>query len=229
MSKQIISEVYQPPIESLLERLKEMTEEREPVLYADKERYSGSRLYSLLVLNRSGGNKGVTRNERRRMESLRGQVVGERRKDNEECERCIKGAGKFVSCVVMPGRRSCANCHWNSEGCRCIFPGTGTPTSPAPHILWARTRECLSSLVEGNRRRITASRDRKKKHEFAKRKFEERNKEISENERALASEKINNSKRIREADEIIRKESEDILMDVEETKSLERVMERHGI
>ncbi|KAL3595960.1 hypothetical protein FPOAC2_07352 [Fusarium poae] len=40
------------------------------------------------------------------------------------CEKCLKGNGALIGCIVGNGASSCANCDWNRSGAACSFTST---------------------------------------------------------------------------------------------------------
>lgn len=55
------------------------------------------------------------------IEALFAHVVGEKFDDDLAYRSCQLRDGKFVSCVLIPGRDHCTNCHWGGQSHRCKF------------------------------------------------------------------------------------------------------------
>ncbi|KAJ5358148.1 hypothetical protein N7541_005306 [Penicillium brevicompactum] len=58
--------------------------------------------------------------------------VGEKLPAEGACLSCQKRDGKFVSCVKVPGKDHCSNCHWyrRVERCQSEAGGEGLPQKP---------------------------------------------------------------------------------------------------
>lgn len=66
-------------------------------------------------------------------EALLAHSVGEKLPAEGACLSCQKRDGKFVSCVKVPGRDHCSNCHWYRRIERCQSEGgaEGLPQKPS--------------------------------------------------------------------------------------------------
>lgn len=66
-------------------------------------------------------------------EALLAHSVGEKLPAEGACLNCQKRDGKFISCVKVPGRNHCSNCHWyrRSDCCQSEGGAEGLPKKPS--------------------------------------------------------------------------------------------------
>ncbi|KAK9852270.1 hypothetical protein MYU51_008689 [Penicillium brevicompactum] len=110
---------------SLLERMMAMPLLREPKLQLNSKNNKRKIVDGLSFNSQLGQSLHAA-------EALLAHSVGEKLPAEGACLSCQKRDGKFVSCVKVPGKDHCSNCHWyrRVERCQSEAGGEGLPQKP---------------------------------------------------------------------------------------------------